>query len=125
MSAARAAGTGAAADRFSVALVGPYPPPFGGLSVHIERLHRRLTELGIPARVHCQPLPAPVPDGVRPAAFRFRWYLWVLERAWRCDADIVHFYEGWRWAPAELFSGCGGLPHDRQSLFACHYDCVA
>lgn len=25
---------------------------------------------------------------------------------------------GWRWAPAELFSVCGGLPHDHQSLFA-------
>ncbi|WP_291338475.1 hypothetical protein, partial [Albidovulum sp.] len=25
---------------------------------------------------------------------------------------------GWRWAPAELLSACGGLPHDRQSLFA-------
>lgn len=96
------------ADRFSVALVGPYPPPYGGLSVHIERLHRRLAELGIRARVHCQPLPAPAPPGVVPAALRFRWYLWVLERAWRCDADIVHFYEGWRWAPAVLAALLGG-----------------
>lgn len=108
--ATRSAGLAAAApgrgpaDRFSVALVGPYPPPYGGLSVHIERLHRRLADLGIRARVHCQPLPASGnrPEGVVPAAFRFRWYGWVLEQAWRCDADIVHFYEGWRWAWAAL-----------------------
>lgn len=92
-----------AADAFSVALIGPYPPPYGGVSVHVERLHRRLTALGIGCRVYCQPtLRAGVGDGrVSPTA-RFSWYVWVLQHGWRCDADIVHFYEGWRWAPAAL-----------------------
>jgi glycosyltransferase involved in cell wall biosynthesis len=105
-------------DDFSVALVGPYPPPHGGLSVHIARLHRRLTALGIRSRLYCQPLPASWQrrEGIVPATFRFRWYGWVVEHAWRCDADIVHFYEGWSWAPAALVA----LRSGRKVVMAFH-----
>jgi glycosyltransferase involved in cell wall biosynthesis len=34
-----------------VLLVGPYPPPYGGISVHVARLERLLLERGIDARV--------------------------------------------------------------------------
>lgn len=93
-------------DDYSVALVGPYPPPYGGLSVHIERLHERLGALGIRSRVYCQGLPASGPHAadVVPARLPYSWKGWVLEHGWRCDADIVHFYEGWRWGPAALFA---------------------
>jgi hypothetical protein len=34
-----------------ILLVGPYPPPHGGVSVHVWGIHRRLTEAGVPCRV--------------------------------------------------------------------------
>jgi glycosyltransferase involved in cell wall biosynthesis len=90
-------------DNFSVALVGPYPPPYGGVSVHIKRLHRRLAALGIPSWVHCQPsLRAGRDDRVLPASLKFSWHAWIPERGWRCDTSIVHFHDGWTWAPAAL-----------------------
>jgi glycosyltransferase involved in cell wall biosynthesis len=90
-------------DDFSVALVGPYPPPHGGVSVHIRRALGRLIESGIPARVYCQPLPASCrPAHVLPAALRFSWRFWLPEHGWRCGADILHFHDGWHWSPAAL-----------------------
>jgi glycosyltransferase involved in cell wall biosynthesis len=88
-------------DHFSVALVGPYPPPYGGVSVHIKRLQRRLAALRIPSLVYCQPANGEVhEDHVIHAAFKFSWHAWIPEHGWRCDADIVHFHDGWYWAPA-------------------------
>jgi len=90
-------------DNFSVALVGPYPPPCGGVSVHIKRLHRRLAALDIPSRVYCQPLPTSDPEEhVVPASIKFSWHCWIPEHGWRCNASVVHFHDGWYWAPAAL-----------------------
>jgi glycosyltransferase involved in cell wall biosynthesis len=36
---------------FSIALIGPYPPPIGGVSIHIKRLHQALLNNGIKSRV--------------------------------------------------------------------------
>jgi glycosyltransferase involved in cell wall biosynthesis len=88
-------------EDFSVALVGPYPPPFGGVSVHIKRLHLRLAALDIPSWVYCQPSPvADSGERVIPASFKFSWHAWIPEHGWRCDTSIVHFHDGWCWAPA-------------------------
>jgi glycosyltransferase involved in cell wall biosynthesis len=90
-------------DDFSVALVGPYPPPYGGVSVHIKRLHGRLQDLAIPSRVYCQPLPASGREGsIIPVSIRFSWKVWLPEHGWRCDSSIVHFHDGWYWTPAAL-----------------------
>lgn len=90
-------------DDFSVALVGPYPPPFGGVSVHIKRLHRRLAAMDIPSWVYCQPSPTAGRDErVVPAALKFSWHAWIPERGWRCNTSIVHFHDGWCWAPAAM-----------------------
>jgi len=71
------------------------------VSVHLKRLHRRLAALDIPSRVYCQPSSTSNPEEhVVPAAFRFSWYCWILEHAWRCRASIVHFHDGWYWTPA-------------------------
>jgi glycosyltransferase involved in cell wall biosynthesis len=89
-------------DNFSVALVGPYPPPCGGVSVHIKRLHRRLAALNISSLVYCQCMSKPAPeDNVIPAS-KYAWHRWILEHGWRCNASIVHFHDGWFWAPAAL-----------------------
>jgi glycosyltransferase involved in cell wall biosynthesis len=90
-------------DDFSVALIGPYPPPHGGVSVHIRRALGRLLESGVRARVYCQPLPASRRSAqVSPARVRFSWRFWLPEHGWRCDADILHFHDGWHWSPAAL-----------------------
>jgi len=90
-------------DNFSVALVGPYPPPYGGVSVHIKRLHRRLAALGIPSWVYCQPSPpAGREERVVPASIKFSWHAWIPEQGWRCNTSIVHFHDGWCWAPAAV-----------------------
>jgi glycosyltransferase involved in cell wall biosynthesis len=90
-------------ENFSVALIGPYPPPCGGVSVHIKRLHRRLAAQNIPSRVYCQSLPTSnFEDHVVPASIKFSWHCWIPEHGWRCNASIVHFHDGWYWAPAAL-----------------------
>jgi len=71
------------------------------VSVHIKRLHRRLAALGIPSWVYCQPSSAADSDDrVIPASLKFSWHAWIPEHAWRCNASIVHFHDGWCWAPA-------------------------
>ena len=86
-----------------MALVGPYPPPYGGVSVHIKRLHRRLAALDIPSWVYCQPSPTAGRDEcVIPSSLKFSWHAWIPEHGWRCDTSIVHFHDGWTWAPAAL-----------------------
>jgi glycosyltransferase involved in cell wall biosynthesis len=98
-------------DNFSVALVGPYPPPYGGVSVHIKRLHRRLAALGIPSWVYCQRSSTPGhEEHVHPASIKFSWYAWILEHGWRCNPSIVHFHDGWYWAPAVLVMLLRGKP---------------
>lgn len=88
-------------DDFSVALVGPYPPPYGGVSVHIKRLQRRLADLGIPCRVYCQRSTSPSHEAhVIHTAIKFSWHAWIPEFAWRCNESVVHFHDGWYWAPA-------------------------
>ena len=90
-------------DDFSVAIVGPYPPPYGGVSVHIQRLHRRLAALGIPSWVYCQRSSTQgLEEHVLPASVKFSWYAWILEHGWRCNASIVHFHDDWCWAPAAM-----------------------
>ena len=88
-------------DDFSVALVGPYPPPYGGVSVHIKRLQSRLAATGIRCRVYCQLSASPGrEEHVIHTAIKFSWHAWIPEFAWRCNASIVHFHDGWYWAPA-------------------------
>ncbi len=85
----------------SVALVGPYPPPYGGVSVHIKRVHNRLRQQAIRSRVYSQPLPPQSrPPGVVPTFLRFSWKTWLPTHGWRCGARVVHFHDGWYWAPA-------------------------
>ncbi len=98
-----------AGETFSIALVGPYPPPYGGVSVHIKRAHEQLQRMGVPCRVYSQPLPRKArPAGVIPVSLKFSWKIWLPEYGWRCSADIVHFHDGWYWAPAaRAMLACG------------------
>jgi glycosyltransferase involved in cell wall biosynthesis len=59
--------------------------------------------MDIPSWVYCQPSPTAGRDErVVPAALKFSWHAWIPERGWRCRPSIVHFHDGWTWAPAAL-----------------------
>jgi glycogen synthase len=73
-----------------VLLVGPYPPPFGGISAHVERVARTILEHGLSVRVvnhfgggRGDPL---VADVLR----RNPWRYWRVLRI--ADARIVHYH---------------------------------
>ena len=78
-----------------ILLVGPYPPPFGGISAHVERLARTILERGLSVRIvnHFggggnDPL---VTDALR----RNPWRYWRVLRI--SEARIVHYHHS-RWS---------------------------
>lgn len=78
-----------------VLLVGPYPPPFGGISAHVERLAGTIRERGLSVRIvnHFgnggnDPL---VIDGLR----RSPWRYWRVLRV--SEARVVHYHHS-RWS---------------------------
>jgi glycogen(starch) synthase len=83
-----------------VTLFGPLPPPYGGVAVHVERLHELLLERGFDSRVLTFGNPALIDDRVR--AVRYRPVHWPLSMA----------------ALASM-AGRGGLVHN-QTQFAAH-----
>jgi glycogen synthase len=78
-----------------VVLVGPYPPPFGGISAHVDRLAQAILERGLSVRIvnhfdggECDPL---VTDVLR----RNPWRYWRVLRA--SKARVVHYHHS-RWS---------------------------
>lgn len=63
-------------------IIGPTPPPLGGVSVHVSRLHRRLAHEGHRTVIHSPPSGLPVLRSYR--------RLFVATRG----ADVVHLHEG-------------------------------
>lgn len=35
-------------------IIGPYPPPYGGISIHIKRLYQKLKSLNIESNIYCE-----------------------------------------------------------------------
>jgi glycosyltransferase involved in cell wall biosynthesis len=80
------------AEVFSIyTLVNCLPPHYGGVSVHVDRLHRRLTADGIVSTV-CSTLPVVPPrKGVTVCAPRYYAnYQWLLREGPFVRADIFH-----------------------------------
>lgn len=71
--------------RLKILLIGPYPPPHGGISVHVLALHRLLTEAGVCTRV----LEMTPEADARTAADRFRHWLRLIV------AVLHHARQGW------------------------------
>lgn len=67
---------------FSVDLIGPYPPPYGGVSVHIERLAQRLRAAGHEVYTHPQ---RELGESLLASARRF---------GQACRGEIQHFHTG-------------------------------
>jgi glycosyltransferase involved in cell wall biosynthesis len=73
-----------------VALIGPYPPPFGGISVSIQRLKDLLEERGVVCHVYDTLSPARQIPGVTSVHGRRFWVF----RYWRAaDEDIIHYQD--------------------------------
>lgn len=84
--------TSAAGPSFDVLLVGPYPPPLGGVATHVQRLSHTLYECGVGVRVlnhfsHRGDNDVVV-GTLRRNPLRYWWRL-SHERA-----DVVHYHHG-------------------------------
>jgi glycosyltransferase involved in cell wall biosynthesis len=110
-------GTSAAAPR--VLLVGPLPPPAGGMANQCEELSARLRSEQVPVevvRTNAPYRPAFVGRvSMLRAAFRLLPYVWRLDRALRRN-DVVHLManSGWAWhlfaAPVLWLARWHGVP---------------
>jgi glycosyltransferase involved in cell wall biosynthesis len=76
-----------------VALIGPYPPPYGGISVAIQRLQGILQERGIDCHVYDTSPAFKQAPGVRQASAIRRWLL----QYWLTAHDNIIHYQGSSW----------------------------
>lgn len=97
-------------ERPVLSIVGPYPPPYGGISVHIERLLPRLLNRGIKARVFDEGEHGlqPKAGGVFPVRSKWLWFPWFFLRRRR---EIVHCHSGgWKVVVLAGVSAALGTP---------------
>ncbi|HUA49257.1 MAG TPA: glycosyltransferase [Solirubrobacteraceae bacterium] len=80
-----------------VLLVGPYPPPYGGISAHVQRLARSIQAAGLSAGVlnHFQGQAAD--RMVIGELHRNAWRYWWAVRQARARARVVHYHHS-RWS---------------------------
>lgn len=93
----------------TVAQIGPLPPPYGGVSVHVRRLSSALSKLGLRVVVLTQPGAAPISDVDVMPLRRFSWQGWLTSGGLRLGADVVHCHEGWEWSPGLLIAAALGV----------------
>jgi glycosyltransferase involved in cell wall biosynthesis len=85
----------------SVSQIGYYPPPYGGATIHIKRLHILLQREGIPSRIYCQKHHQAT-KGVHYVRHRMGWSYWLIQWGWRDSSDVIHSHVYWEWTPALL-----------------------
>jgi len=85
-------------DDFSVALVGYYPPPIGGITIHIKRLYRAMKARGIQSTVFDIGDHFPKSENIIPVNSFYRWLPGYLVGKMN---DIVH-YHGQSWLSRTL-----------------------
>lgn len=88
----------------SLALVGPYPPPYGGISTHVSRLKHHLREAGIQVK--------PFPN-----KSARRWLYEFRER--QEHFDLVHFHDT-DWLNRTLIGAYAALGH--KTILTIHGD---
>lgn len=70
-------------------LVGPYPPPFGGIAIHVKRLRLALVERGIETAA----LAKGSGEGSDPGVEFTKFGSWQLVRRLQCaSADVIHVH---------------------------------
>jgi glycosyltransferase involved in cell wall biosynthesis len=78
-----------------IALIGPYPPPYGGISNHISRLEAGLRELGHKVDIY--------PNRT------VRGWLFTARGKW-LNYDVLHFHDiGWKYRTVVGLLGFAGL----------------
>lgn len=75
--------------KYKVDILGPYPPPFGGVSIHVKRLHEMLRSKGVASRVFDQYHSYDRKEDVYPTGMRATWWLSYF---FKKKPDIVHFH---------------------------------
>lgn len=78
--------------RRKIALIGPYPPPIGGVSIHVQRLCAYLQDKGAQCTIHALATNDPVPADILPATNTKT----LLRQLITSRAEILH-YHGHLW----------------------------
>lgn len=73
----------------TITLIGTYPPPYGGVSIHIKRLNLALQRRGLKVAVLAQPDSDSDDDGVCPTRLGPSWYIHQLLRR---NTGVLHFH---------------------------------
>ena len=75
----------------AVAIVGSLPPPYGGVTIHVDRLTRRLADAGIPYVLY-DTRRRRIPE--RHVVPGRKSLLWFLKFLWTVPEPVVHFHTG-------------------------------
>lgn len=79
-------------NRQKIAIIGPYPPPYGGISVHIERMHESFLKKNLEHVIYTD-TETKEEDIVRVANRK----KWLLKYFFSTKENITHFHNiGWR-----------------------------
>lgn len=91
-------------NSFSIhSMVSCMPPPYGGVSVHVDRLHSRLLAAGVHSTVCSMEKGISFRKGVYVFCPRYyAFYQWVLRKAPFIKTDIFHAHGSFRFALAAL-----------------------
>lgn len=77
-----------------IALIGPYPPPYGGIAIHIQRLKEQLEERGYECAVYELGRQEPTEGNVIRVKNTKRW---LLKYFFFAKEDVIHFHNpDWR-----------------------------
>jgi len=75
-----------------IAMIGPYPPPYGGISIHVQRMHRYLQERNIEHTVYTNM------DAEEASLVNIgKRKKWLLKYFFSAKEEIIHFHSiDWR-----------------------------
>ena len=73
----------------TITLIGTYPPPYGGVSIHIKRLKLALQQRGLKVAVLAQPNSDSDDEGVFPTRLGPSWCIHQLLRR---DTSVLHYH---------------------------------
>ncbi len=75
--------------KYDIEVLGPYPPPFGGVSIHVKRLHESLKDRGVSSCVYDQYNTSDSAADVYPTNMKAMWW---LKYFFKKKPKIVHFH---------------------------------